>query len=456
MGLLFLFSVSLLMLENFFEIRFSFIVIGGILAIIYLIYSIKKPEIIIYTAIIFSGLSGSLSLINFGNLPFSGSGIFTITLLVNSAIVIISRIKYKPWIDSIKAYWHFSPFLFILFFRAITSVYIFEGIQLFFLFLTPILIGIVARRELMRGWDVRRRVETSLLLIPLLPILVIMMNFLSGNLQITTLGFRTVIGLGLGPRPLALFLLPILALLVGKWKYSPKLGERILLFLGSMAITVVIITSLSRVASVIALLVIIPSRFLKKWYHPATLLTVVFGIGILLYWFSLPSVQERFFPGGVESFKFDLSSFQSIDTQGRRNLWALTWNESFDNPIIGKGTGSSSQLILSTFPPLEHPHNDYLRVFHDLGIVGLFAFIFAWAYQILHNLKYWIIFDKQHNISAYYHLAAMIATIAICISFLTDNTITYVFVLIPLNIIYGLADALLTDDKTHYQMQYSV
>jgi O-antigen ligase len=155
----------------------------------------------------------------------------------------------------------------------------------------------------------------------------------------------------------------------------------------------------------------------------------------------------------VDSLKFDLSSFQSIDTQGRRNLWTLTWNEALETPIIGKGSGSASQLILSAYPPLEHPHNDFLRVFHDLGFIGLLTFVFAWTVQILHNLKYWIIFDKKRNYLAYFHLAAMIATVAIFISFMTDNTLTYVFVLIPLNIIYSLADSPMKDDTSFYQMQ---
>lgn len=455
LGLLLTLSVFLVILDSFSGTNISIIFIGAILIFCYFIISVINPEIIIYVAIFISGLSGSLSLIKVDYIPISLSGFLTGFLIVNVVIVILSRIKYQSWINSIKSYWHFYPFLLVMLLRIFTGEYLFNGFKLFLLFLTPLLVGIVARREIFRGIKVRQRVEKALLFIPLLPILVILMNILGGTLQSSTLGFQTVIGLGLGPRPLALFLLPILALMIGKWRYNKRIKEKSLLIIGSLAITAVIVTSLSRVASVIALLVIIPSRFLKKWYHPTTFVTIVIGVGILLYWVSLPSIQQRFFPGGLESAKFDISSFQSIDTQGRRNLWILTWNNAIDTPIFGKGTGSAGHLVLSTYPPLEHPHNDFLRVFHDMGLVGLISFLFAWSIQILHNFKYWIIFDKRRNNLAYYHLAAMIATIAICITFFTDNTITYVFVLIPLNIIYGLADSSIKEEFPQYQREYS-
>lgn len=441
LGLLLVISFILVILESLLGEHFGLIGLGGVIVICYFILSILKPVLIIYFAILFSGLSGSLSLLGTNYIPISLSGLLTIILIGNASIAILSRIKYKPWIDSIKAYWHFYPFLLIVLLRAISGQFIFDGIRIFFLFLTPILIGIVARREIFRSTEIRKRIEKALLFIPILPISIILINVITGQLQTSGLGFRTAFGLGLGPRPLALFLLPLLALLIGKWRYSRKTKEKPFIIVWSIAIVVIIVTSLSRVATVIALVLIIPSRFIKRWYHPATFLTAIIGLGLLFYWLSLPSVQGRFFPEGIGSFKFDISSLQSIDTQGRRNLWALTWNNAIESPIFGGGTGSSGRLVNSIYPPLEHPHNDYLRVFHDLGIFGLFAFIFAWSYQIYHNWRYWIIIDKKRNYLAYYHLAALIATIAICISFLTDNTITYVFVLIPLNVIYGLADS---------------
>jgi len=64
----------------------------------------------------------------------------------------------------------------------------------------------------------------------------------------------------------------------------------------------------------------------------------------------------------IDNFQ-NIESFKSIDTQGRTNLWVLTWNNSFDTPFFGNGTGSAGKLINSRYPPLEHPHNDYLFVY---------------------------------------------------------------------------------------------
>lgn len=420
---------------------FGIAIIGLVLFIVYLVYSIVRPEIVVYFAIFISGLSGSLSLIRYDFLPISLSGILTFLLLVSTIITILSRFKYQSTLVAINAYRHFFPFLITLFIGSILGAHFVNGLRLSLLFTTPILVGVLARREMVRSPEIRQRMEKALIFIPVLPISIILINLITGTLQSTARGFQTSFGLGYGPRTLALFLLPILALLVAKWRYSKNYRSRMAFLWGSMTLTAIIITSLSRVASVIALVVILPSRFIRKWYNPSTIFTLLLGLVLLLYWFSIPSVQARFFPGGIDKIKFNFESFQSIDTQGRINLWAVTWENATNKPFFGNGTGSAGDLIYSIYPPLEHPHNDYLRVFHDTGIVGLLFFIFAWVFQLNHNWQGWKYSEKRLHHQAMYHLAAFIATLAICLTFLTDNTMTYVFVLIPLFIIYGLADS---------------
>lgn len=440
-GVLILGAIILWILNSWVNTIFSLAIFGITFLFAYFIISLIRPELIIYFAIFICGLSGSLPLIRYDFLPLSFSGILTFILLASTIVAILLRLKYKSTFASIKTFRNFYPVMFLLLFGSIISPYFVEGLRLSFLFITPILVGILAKREMIRSPGNRYKIEKALIIIPLLPITIILINLFAGTLETTTRGFRTIFGLSYSPRTLALFLLPILALFVAKWRYDKNIRSRITSFVGTITLTAIIITSLSRAASVIALVIILPSRFIRKWYKPSTLFTFLFGLVVLFYWVSIPSVQMRFFPNGIGSIKLNIESFRLIDTQGRRNLWAVTWQNAIDKPFFGHGTGSAGQLIYSTYPPLEHPHNDYLRVFHDTGIVGLFLFGVAWILQIFHHWKGWIYYDRRRNQQALYHFAALIATIAICISFLTDNTMTYVFVLIPLFIIYGLADS---------------
>jgi O-antigen ligase len=440
-GFLIFGTILLAILASWQGSLFGIAIIGIVLFIVYFIYSIVRPEIVVYFAIFISGLSGSLSIIRYELLPVSLSGLLTFLLLVSTLFAILSRLKYQSTLVAIKAYMNFYPLLIMLIAGSIFGPHFVDGLRLSLLMTTPILVGILARREMVRSPEIRQRIEKALIFIPVLPISIILINLIAGTLQSTARGFQTSFGLGYSPRTLALFLLPILALFVAKWRYSKNYRRRIAFFLGSITLTAIIITSLSRVASVIALVVILPSRFIKKWYYPSTIFTFLFGLGLLLYWLSIPSVQARFFPSGIDNIKLNFEAFQSIDTQGRVNLWTVTWQNALGKPILGHGTGSAGHLIYSTYPPLEHPHNDYLRVFHDTGIVGLFFFVMAWVLQLIHYWKNWKYADRRGLQHAMYNLAAFTATLAICISFLTDNTMTYVFVLIPLFIIYGLADS---------------
>lgn len=452
-GVLLFGAIILVILDSWSDSILSLAAIGFTFLLTYFIISLIRPEIILYFAIFISGLSGSLSLISIDFLPVSFSGILTFILLASTVVAILSRLQYKSTFTAIKAYMHFYPFLFLLFFGSFIGLYFVEGLRISFLFTTPILVGILARRQMVRNPEIRQKIEKFLILIPILPITIILINIFAGTLQSTSLGFKTIFGLGYGSRTLALFLLPNLALLVAKWRYSNNYRSRIYSFFGSITLTAIIILGLSRVASVIALVVILPSRFLKKWYNPSTIFTFLLGLGLLIYWLSIPSVQARFFPNGIVGTKLDIESFRLIDTQGRRNLWAVTWEDAINKPFLGHGTGSAGQLIYSTYPPLEHPHNDYLRVFHDTGVIGLFLFVGAWIFQFIHNWKGWIYFDRRQNPQALYHFAALISTFAICVTFLTDNTMTYVFVLVPLFIIYGLADSPMMDigiDESSY------
>ena len=74
-----------------------------------------------------------------------------------------------------------------------------------------------------------------------------------------------------------------------------------------------------------------------------------------------------------------------INTTGRLLAWNVTQSAIREKPILGWGMGSSQDLVAATHPTLVHPHNEYLRIAHDFGLLGLFllAVVLAVSYRIL-------------------------------------------------------------------------
>src|SRR5690606_22567753 len=57
---------------------------------------------------------------------------------------------------------------------------------------------------------------------------------------------------------------------------------------------------------------------------------------------------------------------------GRSSAWQYLINEGLrNNPIVGVGTGASRSYVPTEFSGLDHPHNDFIRAFFDLGVIGL-------------------------------------------------------------------------------------
>ncbi|MBL1418926.1 MAG: O-antigen ligase family protein [Alphaproteobacteria bacterium] len=146
----------------------------------------------------------------------------------------------------------------------------------------------------------------------------------------------------------------------------------------------------------------------------------------------------------------------SINTSGRMNSWSLTFFSSLEH--LWFGNGHSVPDALQGVPGWNHPHNDYLRFFHQLGLVGLFLWLF-FIFRILQiykkvkkKIEFLIDPDayRQHQIllftTAFYFLG-------ILIMMLTDNSIVYSYVTYPLGILIGYMVKLKNDPYS--QMQYN-
>jgi O-antigen ligase len=170
------------------------------------------------------------------------------------------------------------------------------------------------------------------------------------------------------------------------------------------------------------------------------------GPGIGLFLISLTAIgclvsfnstfRERLFSGDQS---ITLGSL-ALNAEGRVALWAAVVSSAVESPVLGKGLGSSETLLCKTFAGkarFEHPHNDYLRLWHDLGAVGLVLFSVAAIGWVVRLMRPWPHAAGDGLRSAQFEVAAALALIGVLVGMLTDNVVVYVFVMAPLGALVG-------------------
>lgn len=124
-----------------------------------------------------------------------------------------------------------------------------------------------------------------------------------------------------------------------------------------------------------------------------------------------------------------------VNTSGRSVLWELTWKDSLNNLWFGQGPGSANEFISGMFPAVGHPHNDYLRIFHDFGIVGVALWLFGFAALLIGALGR--ARKSRDGREWRVHISAALALSAVAVGMITDNVIVYIFVAMPLGVLVG-------------------
>ena len=114
-------------------------------------------------------------------------------------------------------------------------------------------------------------------------------------------------------------------------------------------------------------------------------LTIAAVLGVALFY--TERVQIKMFYSGQGEIR-DLK-FENPDlfTSGRSRLWDLMIQEIKAKPVWGHGGNASEEFVLSmTWNTLTHPHNDWLRLLYDYGLVGTSVFAFCLITQVIHLL----------------------------------------------------------------------
>jgi O-antigen ligase len=140
----------------------------------------------------------------------------------------------------------------------------------------------------------------------------------------------------------------------------------------------------------------------------------------------LPFILDRslgFVPTPAEFFNLitnPIALYQSINWQGRTNLWPIVWSGFMAAPVFGLGLGSSGVVISEHFPSeaAKVAHNEYLRLAADTGVIGVLLFAVAmtvWLVAMLRAAR------KRDTQISEYAMPAVAGIIAWAIIAITDN-----------------------------------
>jgi len=73
----------------------------------------------------------------------------------------------------------------------------------------------------------------------------------------------------------------------------------------------------------------------------------------------------------------------NVDLTGRESWYRDVWDSAWEHPAFGSGWGSADKLVLDLRKYIYSTHSQHLQLFHDLGGVGYFLFLFGWSLLIL-------------------------------------------------------------------------
>jgi len=194
-------------------------------------------------------------------------------------------------------------------------------------------------------------------------------------------------------------------------------------------------SSLSRTAAVVAIGVLCLGLALNGRRHVPRLFRIAAwaAAGLVSAGLAVTKIgplHDRFL-GGDQAVEYHGIRY---NTSGRTELWSFTWRLAHDHLLFGGGPGDAQNHVTAQFGVrISHPHNDYLRLLNDVGVVGLALFLIG---LMLLLRATWI---RGRRTGAPLHWAAFLGLLGVALAAITDNALIYPFVMTPLGVVVGLS-----------------
>jgi hypothetical protein len=156
-------------------------------------------------------------------------------------------------------------------------------------------------------------------------------------------------------------------------------------------------------------------------------------VAYLLFTYYSPFRQRFLAKPGDDAFQF---GGMNINARGRARLWELLTNDiTLNNIWLGHGLGSASSRIKEHIPKNLHPHNEYLRLLYEFGILGLALFIIGYLTLM------WRAWQNARLTDHPLHWSALMALLSVSMMAVTDNPFVYPYVMLPMGSLVGLSIA---------------
>jgi O-antigen ligase len=213
---------------------------------------------------------------------------------------------------------------------------------------------------------------------------------------------------------------------------------------------VAVILSLSRMSLAITILALFAGFSVTGKSHKAIMSSATFkklllgtltgGAAFIYLVLNWAPLHNRFVGGDNAS----IGGVQ-INTSGRASMWSKLWDNAvlqFNHVLFGQGPASSEIFVqknvdTSQLRSVADPHNDYLRMFYDYGIVGEILFVTGMI-MLLYRIYRWAKNESVRDV-AMIHWTAFLSGGALMGCMITDNPVVYPFCMLPFAALVGMS-----------------
>lgn len=119
-----------------------------------------------------------------------------------------------------------------------------------------------------------------------------------------------------------------------------------------------------------------------------------------------------------------LSNKEGNSIEWRKNLWSDVIGYAAEKPALGHGIGTANELILQKRTEImgsPDPHNDYLKIMLENGLIGLFSYFILISATIINLLKNY--FKTQRVKKKTMNLIVLTLFLSLLITSFADNTL---------------------------------
>jgi hypothetical protein len=215
------------------------------------------------------------------------------------------------------------------------------------------------------------------------------------------------------------------------------------ILIGGVALTLTVAAGARAASAILIIMLLISPSLGLDWRGRAVIISiclvaVVMGVNTQAF------KQRFFFNQKDASLEAALTMSGNVNTAGRRELWPSLVQECSSAQLTGLGIGSASALSSSLSEgAINQPHNDYLRIYCDVGLFGTATF---WTFFLWTGLRSWrrALIGPDPSL----HGAAGQLVLALLLFAITDNALSYTALfMVPLGVVLGLSDRALMKSR---------